>query len=103
MTKQYATKHGPNLRNTLDAIAEREPFNAGNLTGRRTPAGYGQMRPAPIDQFIDALTEHELNYVVMSYSTPIAWHDSRGWTIPADKHSTTTSAHQNLVRRAVAS
>ena len=102
MTKRYAAKHGPHLQNTLHAIAEREPFNAGNLTGRRVPAGYGRMSPATADQFIDAVTAHGLDYVVMSYDTPIAWHDSRGWTIPADKYSPTTSAHQNVVRRAVA-
>lgn len=102
MTKQYAAKHGTHLQNTLDAIAERAPFNAGNLTGRRHPAGFGRMPPATVDQFTEAVTEHELDYIVMSYNTPIAWHDSRGWTIPADKYSPTTSAHQNIVRRAVA-
>jgi hypothetical protein len=44
-----------------------------------------------------------ITYVVRSYYTPIAWFTTdRGWIVPADKYSVTTSRHQGIVRRAVA-
>lgn len=41
-------------------------------------------------------------YVVRSYYTPIAWFTvDRGWIVPQDKYSVTTSRHQGIVRRAI--
>ena len=79
MNKRYASKFGPNLQNTLDAIRECEPFNAGNLTG----------------QWIG------LDYVVRSYAATIATYNGARWELNERKYSTTTSAHQSVVRRAI--
>ena len=80
MTKRYASKFGPTLQNTLDAIRECEPFNAGNLTGA----------------WID------LDYVVKSYDAVIARYVGHRWEVNNTKYSATTSAHQSVVRRALA-
>lgn len=46
----------------------------------------------------------DVDFVVFSYATPIAWHTpDKGWTIPAVKYSpTTTRRHQPVVRSALA-
>ena len=42
------------------------------------------------------------DYTVWSYATPIAWHHpGTGWVIPDVKHSSTTSRHQSILRRAL--
>lgn len=45
----------------------------------------------------------DIDFVVVSYHTPIAWHyKSRdSWYIVRTKFSTTTSKHQTLIERAV--
>lgn len=37
------------------------------------------------------------DYVVYSYSTPIAWHTPEGWVMPDVKYSPTTTTHQGKV------
>lgn len=96
MTTRYAAKHGPNLINTLHAIADRKPFNAGNLTG----GDFHSTGIMPSD-LARSVRDDAPDYVVYSYSTPIAWHGSRGWIVPARKYSVTTSNHQGVVRRAL--
>jgi hypothetical protein len=86
-----------------DLITDRVGFTGNNLygvvtsfnsvvyeTGRLTPDYEQQLR---LDQ---------PSYIVYSYGTPIAWFCDKGWFIPDTKYSTTTSKHQNYVRRAVA-
>ncbi len=43
------------------------------------------------------------DYVIYSYSTPIAWHDyyQDKWVMPDEKYSATTSDHQSLVCTAI--
>ncbi len=41
-------------------------------------------------------------YVVKSYITPIAWFTEGAWVIPDVRYSSTTSRHQNIVRKALA-
>lgn len=42
------------------------------------------------------------DYVIYSYSTPIAWHiPGDGWASPDIKYSATTTTHQNRVRVAL--
>ena len=51
----------------------------------------------------DGMTNH-VDYVVWSYSEPIAWHVSDGedhWVLVGDKFTTTTSRHQGIVRDAM--
>lgn len=44
-----------------------------------------------------------VDFTVLSYATPIAWHctDGEGWVIPDVRYSSTISRHQNIVRRTV--
>ncbi len=49
-----------------------------------------------------AVTAETVDYVVYSYSTPIAWHDSvSGWSVPDVSYSVTTSRHQGKIRAAL--
>lgn len=38
------------------------------------------------------------DYVVYSYSTPIAWRVAGTWTVSVDRYSVTTSRHQSAAR-----
>lgn len=83
-------------------ITNRIAFKANNFAGYVLPL-CSDFTPAigllPAD-YLDDLKGAE--YVVYSYGTPIAWYKSSEWVIPALRYSTTTSKHQNYVRRAVA-
>jgi hypothetical protein len=47
-------------------------------------------------------SEH-IDYTVLSYGTPIAWHDNeRGWVMPDTKYSTTTSKAQGRIAPGIA-
>lgn len=105
MTTRYAAKHGPNLDNTLNAIATGQDFTAGNLYARNdTPGYFGSLGMLPRD-WIDVLERDKPRYIVFSYGTPIAWLATRGgrkvMIVPAVKYSVTTTNHQGVVRRAV--
>ena len=89
-----------NQRDAEYYIESRLDFRASALEGLdgRTNT-YGRLNP-------DEITEYEkvkqtIDYVVLSYRTPIAWHSAEGWYVVSQKFSVTTSKHQNLVRRAV--
>jgi hypothetical protein len=98
---------------TAQAIRDREDFRTGGSlygesTGRMSAWQSGYLSGDDLDQFrLDMLN---IDYVVMSYSTPIAWHwtgedGSTGWHVVAQKFSATTSKHQGnlyLIPREVA-
>lgn len=46
----------------------------------------------------------DITYVVYSYSTPIAWHDSDAgtWVVPSEEYTPITRRHQTVVRMALA-
>ena len=44
----------------------------------------------------------DVDYVITSYATPIAWHTPRGWHLVDQRFSVTTSCHQSQVRRGLA-
>lgn len=105
MTTRYAAKHGPNLKNTLDAIATTRDFNAGNLYARNDEPGYfGSFGYLP-EPWIQQLERDRPRYIVFSYDTPIGWLANRRgrkvFVIPDVRYSPTTSNHQGVVRRAV--
>jgi hypothetical protein len=79
-------------------IAAKAPFQGSNLRGGSAELGLGRLPQADADTF----KSHNPDYVVSSYSTPIAWHSQEhGWHMPTTKYSSTTSRHQSLVRRSV--
>jgi hypothetical protein len=83
-----------------EAIQNREAFLASALwaiDGRSNT--YGMLNPEEIEQY-EAVRD-SIDFVVMSYKTPIAWHSSAGWYMVKQKFSVTTSRHQGIVRRAL--
>ena len=91
-----------NQRDSIYYIENRLDFRASALEGLdgRTNT-YGRLNDGEIAQYEQA--KESIDYVVMSYRTPIAWHSGQGWYVVAQKFSVTTSKHQNLVRRAISS
>lgn len=87
---------------TAQAIRDREDFRTsgalyGESTGRLGSWQTGKLSGDDLDQFrLDA--EH-VDYVVWSYSTPIAWHvtgpNLDRWHVVAQKFSRTTTKHQS--------
>lgn len=89
-----------NQRDAIHFIATRQEFRASALEGRVYGVGNGRL-----DEQETARYNQDLNavmYWVYSYSTPIAWYTKDGWYVVAQKFSSTTSKHQNYVRRAIA-
>jgi hypothetical protein len=79
-------------------IAAKAPFQGSNLRGGSAELGLGRLPQEHAETF----KAHNPDYVVSSYSTPIAWHsEEHGWHMPETKYSSTTSRHQSLVRRSV--
>lgn len=47
----------------------------------------------------DAIHRQQVDYIVWSYVTPIAWHLREGrWIMPDVRYSVTTSKHQSVAR-----
>lgn len=89
-------------------IRNMMPFVASSLSGY--PINNVGMRgwdPARMDNaewltYRCYLNANAVDYVVVSYETPIAYHTtSDGWVVCKKKHSVTTSKHQSIVRRAI--
>lgn len=89
-------------REVAEAIRDRVPFmthgalKAGGVVGTGSWDS-GQLRGADLDQF--RLDMDRIDYVVWSYSTPIAWHvtgpnTDRWWKVTQKFSVTTTSKHQ---------
>jgi hypothetical protein len=82
-----------------DTLARRESFTtSGALRGvSGTPMHrWGQL---PYDYRASVL---RADYVVYSYSTPIAWHvPNEGWVMPDTRYSVTTSKHQGKIATAI--
>lgn len=106
-TKRYAVKSGSSqsIQNTRNAIRNRENFRtSGALAGgklhnlRMAPSAGRLPRNARERFYLDVNT---IDYIVMSYETPIAWHTPAGWIIVAHKFSVTTTAHQSAVYAAL--
>ena len=82
-----------------EAIQATREFttNNGTVRGRHDLAGTGIMRnPAEVEQLTKAYATGRLEYVVYSYSTPIAWVIDGTWVRTVEKYSPTTSKHTGL-------
>lgn len=79
---------------TAQAIANREPFKTSGAlfadTYSHGTAGY--LSREELDAYHADLID--IDYIVYSYSTPIAWHTPSGWHVVKQKFSPTTSKHQ---------
>lgn len=90
LTRSGTARTMPNHRAASAYIRARVPFKSGSLTGHRNAAyGLGYLRSAWHPAFYD--DANTIDYVVYSYSTPIAWHTPQGWTVPRETYSVTTS------------
>lgn len=83
-------------------VSNRLDFRASALEGLdgRTNT-YGRLNAEEVANY--ERVKDSIDYVVMSYRTPIAWHSVEGWHLVAQKFSVTTSKHQGIVRRATSS
>lgn len=83
---------------------DREPFNAGAMTGRVVNDGSWIEATGDLPEPYKSLLFYgRPDYIVLSYTTPIAWHDSvtDRWTIPDVNYSLTTTQHQSTVSMAI--
>lgn len=83
-------------------IAAREEFTShtGSFSGRRhTPGRYVYTGHLP-GRLAGTETVGDADYIVFSYSTPIAWHLEDGWVVPPVSYSITTAKHQGIARSA---
>lgn len=93
----------------VDAINAREDFHSGNLRGEVIMSKYDLThRHGRLEGESLARWEKDwenVDYVVWSYYTPIAWHTQKAdvgmWVYSDQHHSATTSRHQSIVRRAL--
>jgi hypothetical protein len=87
----------------MDLLKNREAFTtSGALHGgpvANRPLGWSGRLPRDWQNVLDTGAD----YVVYSYSTPIAWHRPADdlWIIPDEKYSVTTSRHQSLISTAI--
>jgi len=84
-----------------EVLRDLRPFvTSGALSGRPVTNGCetGRMNHGP-----EFASFKAADYVVFSYSTPIAWHGPTGWTVTAARYSVTTSKHIGKIRTAVSS
>ncbi len=110
MARNVYRAHGrqPTSRETLAGwLDNREPFSNGNGTfhGRRATGNVltGRMPGGPGSERVRWFcSDVDIDYVVFSYATPIAWHAVKhGWIVSEDKYSQTTTQHQTAIRVAV--
>lgn len=96
------TINGTSWMTFRDVLAERAPFRTyGNLRGDRDSFYEGWMTEPHRSEYHDR--RKFIDYTVLSYATPIAWHDTeRGWVMPDVRYSVTTSKAQSRIRPAVA-
>lgn len=80
-----------------EAIRDLKPFKTNGALYAMDGGGLhrgasGRLSGVDLDVFLFDLVE--IDYIVFSYNTPIAWHTPAGWHKVAQKFSATTSAHQ---------
>lgn len=96
--------NGPRLTTrsirTAEHIADAKPFTtSGNMRGEANTGTYvytGHLNQVECEILRDDLMGVGVDYVVWSFSTPIAWRRTDGrWRIVAQSFSVTTSKHQS--------
>ena len=81
-----------------DAILARVKFTASAFSGNECKRfETGRLSGSDYQAYLSA----DVDYTVLSYGTPIAWHTADGWYIVGQKFSQTTSRHQTHVRQAL--
>ena len=85
---------------TAEAIRDRIDFTTHGALSAHNPRGRyigaGRLTGLDLDQFY--IDQDDIDYVVLSYSTPIAWHTPEGgWYKVKQKFSPTSSNHQGTL------
>jgi hypothetical protein len=84
-------------------LANGQEIVASNMRGRRVQAGEtvatGRL-PAEIAEHLrEQLTLCQVDYLIFSYATPVAWRYADGkWRVPNVRYSQTTSKQMGRVR-----
>jgi hypothetical protein len=88
-----------------DACDARQPWknNGGSMRGEplspHSSPSYGIMPSDEADALRALVRTGDLDYVIYSYATPIAWHANGEWTFSSTRYSPTTSQHQGRLYR----
>lgn len=103
MAVKQLTINGTSWMEFRDTLMARKRFQTyGNLFGIDDCHYTAGRLPEP--WYSEYNTRREfIDYTVVSYFTPIAWHDTeKGWIMPDVKYSTTTSKAQGKIATAIA-
>lgn len=97
MSVRYALSHGADELTGI--LSRREAFTASNLEGRRGGAMWDGRLPREYRPMLQ-----RADYVIYSYSTPVAWRDTLDglWFVPPETYSQSTTRQQNMIRQAIA-
>lgn len=89
-----------------DACEAGQPWknNGGSMRGvplspLQSPPDYGIMPSDEADALRALVRTGTVDYVIMSYATPIAWRAGGEWTKSSTRYSSTTSQHQGRLYR----
>jgi hypothetical protein len=88
-------------KKAVDLIRDRIVFTGSNFHGVIPSPDPNQI---VMGEYAGTLFVEDIKYaeyIVYSYSTPIAWFYGGGWNVTTDRFSATTSRHQSIVRRAI--
>ena len=88
-----------------ERLLARKSFNThGALCGIAKPVwlDHGKMNVRDYELLHTDRLLYGIDYVIYSYSTPIAWLRGDGeWAMPAADYSVTTTRHKNTIRAAI--
>ncbi len=87
-------------RTAPDMIADLIPFKASNLRGEANVSRTASVGRLPED-YIARFRAADHQYVVWSYSTPIAWLTDGVWYYPQTSYSASTANHQCAARMGI--
>lgn len=93
----YVARTG--VRNAWWYILYKKDFRThGSLKGTsKIPMSTGMLSGEDLDSY--RRDRPMIDYVVVSYNTPIAWHTTSGeWSFVTEKFSKTTTSHLNMTR-----
>lgn len=87
----------------VEPMQRREAFTTSGTFSGGPVSGYGLLERGwlPLGWWNSLTEEPDLDYVVWSFRTPIAWHSRNGWTMPDVKYSQRTSVHQGKMRTVI--
>lgn len=108
MTTLQTSVHGAYGNDKLaQTVARGEGFTAGgraygqpNVRGEGNPdyVERGSLRSESARDTLAECRKAGIEYVIYSYSTPIAWKSGGVWYVVSEKFSPSTTKHQSMVR-----